>query len=129
MNYAAQQILHVYRHVKKLKDDAVKLVSATELGSAYGNYHMQVSDVFELSGPENLKYKNVGYGSVVFLGNIHGKVPTQGLYYKSQELKNEIETLIRTLSDISEGQRETLEVIHRQHGQPKPQHCILHLMA
>lgn len=129
MNYSAKQILHVYVQVKKEQNEANSKVNTVNIKPAYGNYYIKVDEAFNLLGSDNLKFKNVGYGAVCFLGNLNGKVPTQGLYYKSEEIKNEIETLIKTLSMISDDKSETVKYITDQHGTPKPQHAILWQMA
>jgi hypothetical protein len=128
MNYSAQQIQHVYSRVKELQRESLKKV-VIPIKQAFANYYFQINDVFTEKGIDNLKYQYVGYGGVCFLGNISGKVPTQGLYYKDEETKKQIEGLIISLSAIFEDSQEAIKTIREQHGQPQPQYAILYANA
>lgn len=129
MNYSAEQILHVYKQVKKEKSEALSKLKYIKAKSAYGDLILQVIELFTEEGDENLKFKVVGYGGVRFLGNINGKVPTQGLYYKNANIKEEAERLIMSLDVTQADKQGAVKYISEQHGTPKPQHCILWQMA
>ena len=128
LNYSAQNILHVYNVVKEKKDNALKEISF-KYSPAFGWITFNIEDIFSESGDESLKYKYIGYGSVNFLGNINGKIPSNGLYYKDIETKKQIEGLILTLSTIFEDEQDAIKQIRETHGEPSPDFCVLHGMA
>ena len=128
LNYSAQTILFVYKKVNEEKNKAVKNLTL-KFNPAFGWFTFDINDVFKENGEDTLKYNYVGYGGVNFLGNINGKIPTQGLYYKNIDIKTQIENFIIILSQIAEDERDAIRTIHEQHGMPEPQHCILYDMA
>lgn len=128
MNYSAQQIMHVYKNVKKEEAERLSNFNAAPIQQAYGNYYIKVEDVFSETGPEDLQYQFIGYGKINYLGNINGK--TKGhLYYKNHSIKKEIETFIKVIDIIQQDQREAIDYIEKQHGRPSPQHAILYAQA
>ena len=104
--YSSKIIEDVYRKEIASKNEVLKS-KTINIKQAFGNFNIDVQTYFSLSGEENLKYKYVGYGGVCFLGNIEGKTVTQGLYYKTQEIKTEIENLIVAMDLINSEVRET----------------------
>lgn len=128
MNYSAQNILHIYKYVKK---EIKEILNSAKIKPqvAYGNYYFNVSEIFIEYGEPDLAYKYVGYGGVCFLGNINGKVPTNGLFYKDMETKKEIERIIFRFSYLEEEKSESVRLIQEHHGTPIPQHCILYQIA
>jgi len=94
-NQAIKYISHVYKQEIKAKSEVLKKKTIS-IKQAFGSYYIDVNTYFTEIGEEILKYKNVGYGSVSFLG----KTVTQGLFYKSLEVKKEIENLIISLTLI-----------------------------
>ncbi len=129
MNYSAKAILHVYRQQKKEIAEALAKLKHTTCQQAYGNFYFQVNDLFNETGDEALKFKSVGYGRVCFLGNINDKVPTNGLYYRSLEIKHEIENLIRSLTAIFDNVQFSIKLIEDDHGRPNPQHAIIYQLS
>ena len=126
--YSSKIIESIYRKEISSKNEVLKK-KTINIKKAFGNFYIDVTTYFSISGEENLKYKYVGYGGVCFLGNIEGKTVTQGLYYKTQEIKTEIENLIISMDLINSEVRETINYIHEQHGQPNIQHAVLYYNA
>ena len=124
LNYSAQQILYVYGKVKQEQNKAFSKITLP-VKCAFGGWRFQINDIFEEKGRPYLKYKYVGYGGVDFLGNINGKSPTMGLYYKSASIKKEIETFIITMQSISDDKADAVNTIRKEHGEPEPQYCLL----
>ena len=129
MDYSAQQILFVYKKVKEEKAKMLSGIKFLKPKEAYGNIHMNVTDLFDEHGEDALKFQVVGYGGVVFLGNINGKVPTNGLFYRNANIKDEAERLIRFMHLLEQDKSGAVRYIADQHGSPKPQHAILWQMA
>jgi len=125
MNYSAQQIQHVYKKVKQDKSNHLSNLKLIKPKEAHGNLFLKVDDIFNSDGDDSLKYSVVGYGGVNFLGNLNGKVPTQGLYYKNADIKHEVEKLIRFMEILESDLRAAVKYIQDQHGKPNPQHAIL----
>jgi len=123
LNYSAQQILCVY---KKVKEERAKAISHITLPyhEAFGNVYFKIDDVFTDRAQDGLKCEYVGYGGVEFTGNISGKM-RYGLYYKSESIKREIETLIRALDIIYDDESYCINTIRDDHGEPQPQYAIL----
>lgn len=124
---ADNDIVHIYQHRDKLTNEALSKFTLP-VKRAFGGFYIDIDDVFKETGPDSLKYKFVGYGGVVFLGNINGKT-AGNLYYKSEKIKKETETLCRTLQSINDDVAEAIEVVHKDKGRPKIQHAILSAMA
>lgn len=129
MNYSAQQITHVYKKVKTQTSEHLAALKYINPESIYGDFVLNVADVFKEHGPETLRYKYVGYGGVRFMGNINDKVPTQGLYYKDANIQFETEKLIRFMTMLHAYKLGAVKYIAEQHGSPKPQHAILWQIA
>lgn len=123
LNYSAEQMLFVYKKVKEEQTKALQKITLP-YKCAFGNWYFQIDDIFTEIGQPDLKYNYVGYGGVCFLGNINGKGEHK-LFYKSPEIKKEIESLIRTMQLISDDNRDAISTIREQHGEPHPQYCIL----
>ncbi len=123
--YSSKIIEGIYKKEIDSKSEVLKNKTII-IKRAFGNFCIDVETYFSISGEEALKYENVGYGGVVFLGNIEGTVVTQGLYYKTQEIKTEIENLIRSMDLIDFEVREAINYVHEQHGRPSIQHAVLH---
>lgn len=123
-NYSAENILHVYKQTKKEINRVFDIVRIKPK-YAHGNFYFQTDEIFTDAGDKETQYNNVGYGGVYFLGNINGKVPTNGLYYKSMDIKKQIESFIISISLIQDEKTNAVQYIQEQHGQPTPQHCIL----
>jgi len=121
--YSATQIEHVYRHKLKTINEILSK-KTIEIGRAFGNYQIDVKRYFSTTGNEDLLYKYVGYGGVNFMGNIEGK-SVNGLYYKSKEVKKEIESLIIGLDILHDDVQGAIEEIHKQHGRPTPDHATI----
>jgi hypothetical protein len=126
--YSSKIIEDIYKKEIASKNEVLQK-KTINIKRAFGNFYIDVQTYFSISGEENLKYKYVGYGGVCFLGNINGKVVTQGLYYKTQEIKTEIENLIISMDLINTEVRETIDYVHEQHGQPNVQHAVLYYNA
>ena len=126
--YSSKIIEGIYKKVISSKNEVLKKKTIS-IKRAFGNFYIDVETYFSISGEKDLKYKYVGYGGVSFLGNIEGKTVTQGLYYKTQEIKTEIENLIISMDLINNEVRETIDYIHEQHGQPNIQHSVLYYNA
>lgn len=129
MNYSAKQILHIYKKVKQDHSKVLSKLKYIKPKMAYGDFMLNVNDLFTNKGEESLRFKVVGYGGVRFLGNINGKVPTNGLYYKNADIKEETELLIRSLSITQSDKQGAVKYISEQHGTPSPQHAILWSLA
>jgi hypothetical protein len=127
-NQATKYIAHTYKEEIKAKQEVLKR-KTIDIKQAFGNYYIDVNTYFTENGKEELKYKNVGYGNVCFLGNINGKVVTQGLFYRNLEVKKEIENLIISLTLINEEVREIIDYIHKNNGQPNIQHAVIYHLA
>jgi hypothetical protein len=110
-----------------LRSSNVKI--QTETLPAFGAFYIDVKEAFQLTGHERLKFKNVGYGGVNFLGNINGLSPLQGLYYQSEAIKKEVESFIISLQEIRQNQDDAVNVIELEHGKPIPEHSILWFKA
>lgn len=121
MNYSAEQIKHVYTQVINEKNNVLSKLTIVKVGKAFGNYQIDVDDAFNYDGDDDLKYEKVGYGGVQFMGNINGKVPTQGLFYKTPEYKKQIENFIIVNDLIEQDKTENVAYIIEQHGNPKPE--------
>jgi hypothetical protein len=127
-NQASKYISHVYKQEIKEKSEVLKKKTIS-IKQAFGSYYIDVNTYFSEIGDEILKYKDVGYGNVCFLGNIDGKTVTQGLFYKNLEIKKEIENLIISLTFIDEDVRQVIDYIHKNNGQPNIQHSVLYYLA
>ena len=126
LNYSAEQIKKVYQYGRELRGISIsefEKETGLKLKPAYGHLYLHIEQIFT-DEPNQFEYKYVGYGGLNFLGNINGKTSHQ-LYYKNEEIKRSIERLVISLSDIFDGEREALEVIHKDHGKPNIQHAIL----
>ena len=129
MNYSATQILHIYKTVRQEKEKFLSSLKYLKPKKAYGDLFLNVEDLFTIDGEESLLFKLVGYGGVRFLGNIKGKVPTNGLYYKNADIKEESERLIRFF-DITNGEENgAIKYVAKQHGTPVPQYAMLSHLA
>ncbi len=120
-------ITQIYSNRNKEKAERLKKLTIP-YGTAFGNIQIDIDNVFVENGDDSLKYKNVGYGGVSFMGNINGKT-AGNLYYKNAEIKKEIEGLIISLQMIEDETQENIKYVHEQHGQPRTQHAILSLNA
>lgn len=133
-NTADNYILHIYRkHDLDLYDAYKELAERTniKIGNAFGNYQISTKDIFSETGIEDLKYKNVGYGKVAFMGvAIYFKNKNLGnLYYKSKTIKNAVEDFIKVVDILCEEKTNSVKYIEKQHGKPKVQHSIIWAMA
>ena len=126
MNYAAQSIAHVYKNVIKEKENCLSKLNLLKVKESYGNFVTKIDSVFTEFGDPTLKYEYVGFGGLVFLGNINGKVATNGLYYKSKDLKQEVETFIKSMDTIYENETSVVNQIREQHGTPKPEYSVIY---
>lgn len=125
MSNVDNDIMHVYSQSLKERN---RLLSSLIIPfkEAHGNVKIDIEDAFQETGNDNLKFKSVGYGGVDFMGNLNGKVPTQGLYYKDESIKKSIETLIRALSQNQEDTTEAIKSIIEDKGNPKQQLSVLY---
>ena len=126
LNYSAEQIMHVYKQLKKENKEALSKCNLP-YKIAFGNIYFQIEDVFT---DTNTGFLNDGqnYGGVIFLGNINGKGERQ-LFFKSLDIKKQIDSL-RFLNDyVREDVSNAIKIITEAHGQPKPQYCHLFDMA
>lgn len=121
-------IIYAYKQIEKEKQRILSGLTVPYKES-FGDVNINVEDVFTENGSEELKYENVGYGGIRFMGNINGKVPTQGLYYKDSQTKNKIQNVIRALDQNNEDKRSIVDDIIKQKGKPKEQLAVLNMMA
>ena len=121
-------ITSIYKNRDKEQKEALSKIDVP-YKNAYGGINIDINDVFVEKGTPELEYKSVGYGGVKFMGNINGKVPTQGLFYKDEKTKKQIEGLMQKLDIINEEVRENIDYVEKQHGKPKSQHAILSAKA
>ncbi len=126
MNYSAQQILHVYNHVRKMQRDEYAKIKFPHT-FAFGNVYAQINDIFSEIGPDDLKCNDY-HVAINFLGNINGKTQKH-LYYKSKAIMENVKAVEFSLMYISNEKGEAVSEIHKHHGQPDPQHCILWVMS
>jgi len=121
---------HLYRQYNSElwnKYNNLKSVLKCEIGTSFGNFQISTKDIFIEKGPENLKFKNVGYGKLQFMGiavYFKDKNMTE-LYYKNDEEKKAIESFIKSIDRLNEEKRENTNFIEKQHGKPKTQHSII----
>lgn len=123
--YSSKIIESIYKKETSMKNEVLKNKTVS-VKRAFGDFYINVATYFSISGEENLRYKYVGYGGVNFLGNIEGTTITQGLHYKTQEIKTEIENLIISMDLINNEAREAIDYVHKQHGQPNIQHSVIY---
>ena len=121
-------IIYAYKQIEKEKQRILSGLTVPYKES-FGDVNINVEDVFTENGSEELKYENVGYGGIRFMGNINGKVPTQGLYYKDSQTKNKIQNVIRALDQNNEDKRSIVDDIIKQKGKPKQQLSVLNMIA
>lgn len=121
-------IIYAYKQIEKEKQRILSGLTVPYKES-FGDVNINVEDVFTENGSEELKYENVGYGGIRFMGNINGKVPTQGLYYKNSQTKNKIQNVIRALDQNNEDKRSIVDDIIKQKGKPKQQLSVLNMIA
>jgi len=113
------ELWNIYGNLKK----ALKC----DIGTAFGNFQLSTKDIFIETGAETLKYKNVGYGKLQFMGiaiYFKGKNMSE-LYYKNEEEKKAIESFIKSIDVLNEEKRENIDFIEKQHGKPQIQHSII----
>lgn len=98
-----------------------------KIGTAFGNFQVDTKDIFSETGTPDLKYKNVGYGKLQLMGvAVHFKDKNHtDLYYKSNKVKQAIETFVTVVDMLCEEKQSNLDFIHEQHGRPKTQHSII----
>lgn len=128
---------YIYDLYKKKNNKESALVrdlidkSGLKVGRAYGNTQINILECFSDTGDENLRYKNVGYGGVNFMGiAIHyPSLKMNDLFYRSIEIKEAVEVYIISMQDLFEQTSKTINLIKKQHGEPKVQYAILAYMA
>jgi ribosomal protein S18 acetylase RimI-like enzyme len=121
-------IIYVYKQIEKEKQRILSGLTVP-YKEAFGDININTDDVFIENGSDELKYENVGYGGIRFMGNINGKVPTQGLYYKDLETKKKIENTIKALDQNNEDKRNIVDDIIKYKGKPKEQLAVLNMIA
>lgn len=105
----------------------LKKVIKYEIGTSFGNFQISTKDIFSTEGTDDLKFSNVGYGKLQFMGiAIYFKNKNmQDLYYNSIEEKKAIESFIKSVDRLNEEKSENISFIEKQHGKPKTQHSII----
>ena len=126
MNYAAEHIAHIYKQVIKEEKICLSKLNLLKVEKSYGDFIVDTKEVFTEFGDPKLKYEYVGHGRLRFMGNINGKVHTQGLYYKNEELKKEVETFVKSMDVIFENKTSAISLVEKQHGKPKPEHSVIY---
>lgn len=126
MNYSAEQILHVYKQLKKENNEALKKCTLP-YKLAFGAIYFQIEDVFT---DENTGFLNdkTNYGGVNFLGNINGNGERQ-LFFKSLDIKKQIDSLRFSNDYIRNDVDDAIKTIKKAHGEPNQQCCHLFDMA
>lgn len=130
VNTSDYYIHHLYtNYYKNINEALASLRNKVDfkIGTAFGNYQISVNDVFSVNGSEDLRYKNVGYGKVAFMGiavYFEGK-NMNDLFYKSAEYKKAIETFIYLIDMHNEDKQSNLKEIEKTHGKPKTEHSII----
>lgn len=126
LNKAAEYIKHVYAKRGEERTKVIQnFVNVTGIKPQYahGNIYFNIEDIF--TDTENSFSKhNRNYGGVSILGNIGGKTEYL-LYYKDLEVMNSYHILKNELQSISNEVSESIDIIHKEHGKPNVDHCLL----
>lgn len=121
---------HLYKQYNsKLWDQYKKLKSVVKckIGTSFGNFQISTKELFSEKGPEHLKFQNIGYGKLQFMGVAiyFNNKNLADLYYNSEEEKKAIESFIKSIDFLNEEKTENVKTIEEQHGKPKTQHSII----
>ena len=110
----------IYRIEKKEKEIAIetfKEKTGVKVKKSYGQFWINIEDIFtdEPTRQISLCFKPVGYGSVIFLGNINGKTKEQ-LRYKTTEIQKATEDLVLKLRYTFNEVQEAISEVEKTHG-------------
>lgn len=134
-NTADNYLLHMYKNYYKEISEKYNLFeerTGLKLDRAFGRITISATDILTDIGDDNLKYEYFGYGGLGIMGiaiDFPKAKNLNDLYFKSEEIKNAIKNLVQVIDQINEDQRNSIKIIHEQHGMPKQQHCIIALNA
>lgn len=130
MNRADQEILHLYKDVNnKEAEELGKLIRKSQLnvGTSYGNFQIDVKECFSDTGEESLRFREVGYGRISFMGiSVYYKDKKYtDLFYRNEDIKNAVEAFIKGTDTIDSSKERMLKKIRKDYGKPKMQVSLL----
>jgi len=113
----------IYRRKKNEEQNAIELFEQRtniKTTKKYGKHYIVIDEVFtdKPTRQISLFFKYIGYGSVIFLGNINGKTKEK-LRYKNTEIQKETESLILKLNYINQEVEQATQEVFKTHGKPK----------